>query len=479
MRFLSSGLGRSGLGRPALGVLASATLLAAAPAASADAGVPSPPPPTTDTVIAEQCTKLDTKCQRGAFTVSKSHVIGSDFDFDTGWLPKDGAVQVRLYAYLHGRTRVDMSGTIDATWPDPIRLRPEGMKGTGLLATDDGFVVKAQGRFKVEVAGKEYSWTGDLPGVPGVDLSAVSSVPFDPWAWKGGGLAPKVSGKTKQIELAKVPLTDSLIPIPGIEGGFQLEGQGEFSASYVSLSIAFDELVAKGTIPDVDPTRAFTQVLFSSSPSLDTSLFIHGELERQMTLHFVPGFYFEILGKKFDLELVDIPVALPKTVKTWDFDEVKVHFPLPRIEAKPTPIDLGEISVGKTTEILATLFDTGEAALVVDAEDPNGILAIETKHLEIGGGLSDSLRASITPSVAGPIESKIVLESNDPAAPKIEIQVKAVAVAGDVTPAGDDGATEAAGSCGCRVAGEPRDALWAFALMAGLIGVAARRRVRR
>src|SRR5688500_2980267 len=96
-------------------VLPALALLSSSPRARADE-TPPEPKPTTGVVQAKQCTELDTKCQRGAFTVSKSERIAADFDFDTGWLPKDAPVQVRLVTYLHGRTRVDMSGTIDATW---------------------------------------------------------------------------------------------------------------------------------------------------------------------------------------------------------------------------------------------------------------------------------------------------------------------------------------------------------------------------
>jgi MYXO-CTERM domain-containing protein len=250
-----------------------------------------------------------------------------------------------------------------------------------------------------------------------------------------------------QMELYKLPLTDAIIPIPGIEGGFQLEGQGEFFAQYETLRIAFDELTAKDATPDVDPMKSFTRVLFSSAPALDTSLFIHGELQRQLTLHFIPGFYFEILGKKFDLELLDVPVPIPKTTKAWDFDPVSIHFPLPRIEAKPNPIDLGTIPVGQATPILVTAFDTGEAKLVIDASDPTSVLTIDTKHLEIGGGSSDAVRATITPTAAGPIDTTLLLESNDPLKPKLSIRITANG-AGSTT--GDDPNTEAAGGCGCH-----------------------------
>ncbi|MGZ3420738.1 MAG: hypothetical protein ACXVEE_22875 [Polyangiales bacterium] len=420
-------------------------------AASADDAGPLPDPMPTAATTAAQCSEKDPQCESAKFTVSKSEKIGADFDFDTGWLPASAPIQVRLFSYLHGRTRVDMSGSLEAKWPDPVRLTPIGTNGTGLLATDDGLVAKAQIRFKVNVAGKDYSWEGDIPGAPKVDFAAISSVNFDPWAWKGGPMGPQTSGKTAELDLYKVPLTDSFIPIPGIEGGFELRGQGQFDAGYVSTLIAFDEVVSKGLIPDVDGTHAFTKVLISSAPAFDTSLFVHGELTRQMKLHFIPALYFTIVGKTFALDLVDIPVPLPATTKPWDFDPVAVHVPLPRIEAKPNPIDLGSIPLGKKTAILVSLFDTGEAKLVVDATAPDGQLALETPHLDLVAGLSDAVRGSIEPTAAGPIETKIVLASNDPLVPKLEIKVKANVVEGDA-PASDP-SVEQAGSCGCNTPG--------------------------
>ena len=203
-------------------------------------------------------------------------------------------------------------------------------------------------------------------------------------------------------------------------------------------------------------------MLISSAPALDTSLFIHGELTRQITLHFVPGFYFEILGKKFDLELVDIPVPIPKSTKAWDFDPVAVHFPLPRIEAKPNPIDLGTIPVGQATSILVTTFDTGEPKLVIDAS--TDLLAIDTKHVVIPGGSSDAIRASITPKDPGPIDTTLILESNDPLNPKLSIRV--TANAGNTGDPSADPNTEAAGGCGCRTA--PQTSPFAWLLPLGL-----------
>jgi len=455
-------------------LLGTAVAVADAPRALADTPPPAPDP-TVGTVTAKACTALDLKCERGAFAVSKTDKIALDFDYDTGWLPKDASVQVKLIAQLHGRTRVDLGGTLDSTWPDPVTMKPVAKRDSGLLAIDDGIVVKAKGRFKVTVAGKDFSWEGDLPGIPGVDLQAVGWVTFEPWAWKGGAdmpVPPKVARKTGEITLAKVPLTDAIIPIPGIEGGFELQGEGEFSASYVSTRIAFDELVSKGSVADVTSTSPFTRMFITSVPSFDTSLFIHGEVTHGTTLHFIPALYFSILGKKFDLDLIDIPVALPDSTSNWDFDPVAFHVPLPRLEVKPREVNLGEIPLESPTTITLALFDTGEAKVGLSADDKSGVAIVTEKNLDIEPGTSDALHAQIQPTAEGPIETTILIASNDPMNPSIPVKIKGVVRSG-APPADETGAT---GGCGCGIA--ERDSTNAWVVSLTLLGALLIRRRR-
>ncbi len=202
-------------------------------------------------------------------------------------------------------------------------------------------------------------------------------------------------------------------------------------------------------------------------------MIVHGQLGQQMTLHFVPGFYFAILGSKFELEVVDIPVALPERTKAWDFDPVAFRFPLPRIEARPSPIELGNIPVGKETSVLVTVFDTGEAALSADADDPTKVAVVTTKHLDVAAGTTESLRATITPTAPGPIETAIVVQSNDPFSPKLTIKIRAQAGDGAAPPAETE--TAAAGGCGCRFGDRADRSSLALGALAALLLLRRRR----
>jgi hypothetical protein len=425
------------------------------------------------TVVATACTTPQDHCERAPFLVARGETIGADFDFDTGWVPSGSDVQVRLVAFLHGRTNVQMSGWDDVTWPDALTVNVNGEKASGSIGIDDGFEVRAQARFHVTVAGVTYDWSGDIPGVPKIVLATKTAVTFDPWAWKESGKPASVSGTTGKITIVKVPLTDSIIPIPGIEGGFDLDGEGEFDASYVTTNIAFDEVLNKGAISDVTFSSNVTHALLAESiPAFETSMTVHGELTHGIKLHFLPGFYFTILGSTFDLSLADIPIPLPTTTEDWRFPDVRMHFPLPRIEVVPQTVDLGAMKIGDTKQLDVTAFDTGEAKLVLDAKDPKSVLNVTTSHVEIQPGYSDAVRASFTASALGPFEADIVLDTNDPHTPTT-IHVKGVV--GD--PASTDNAsTDQNGSCGCRAAGRSDDAFYAVIFGAIAIGLATRRR---
>lgn len=411
--------------------------------ASDDAGAP---------IVATACADPIDHCERALFQVERGETIGADFDFDTGWVPSGSAVQVRLIAFLHGRTTVTLGGFDDTTWPEALTMKLTPEKGSGAIGIDDGFEIRAQARFHVTVAGTDYDWSGDIPGVPKLVLTTKQTVFFDPFAWKELGKPAAVSGTTGKVTIVKVPLTSAIVPIPGISGGFDLDGDAEFDASYVTTRIGFDETFDKGAIEDVTFAFPTTHALLAESiPFFETAMTVHGELTHQIKLHFVPGFYFEILGSKFELPIADLPVSLPSSTEDWRFPDVRLHFPLPKVEVSPQDVDLGDVQIGRARELGVSVFDTGEAKLVVDAADPKGTFAVSTAHLAIEPGYSDTVKASFTPTGEGPFEGTIVLTTNDPHTPTT-IHVKGNAVT-NAPPPSDETPANQAGSCGCHFPG--------------------------
>ena len=428
-------------------------------------------PSAASAATASMCSVVETKCERAVLSVSKLEKAPFDFDFDTGWVPNNSPLQVRLVAKLHSRVQVEMGGTLDATWPEPLTLTPKGTKALGRISVDEGVQVEAQGKFSVTVAGTTYAWTGKIPGIPSVNLLAQSSQTFDPWAWKGQTPAATVSADTPTQKLAQIPLTDALIPIPGISGGFELDGGATFSATYDSLRIGFDE---PGGEKDVDLQNPATRLLLSRAPAVDTSVFIHGELVRQVTLHFIPGFYFTILGKTFNLPIANIPLALPASApEPWDFDKVDVHIPLPEISVAKLDVDVGDIPPNVATSVLVPVTDIGEERLVLDTASPAPIAFVDTPHATVDPKMTSNMRVVLTPDKEGKFDVPVFLTSNDPMMPVTEVHLR-----GTVKNGADGGAVSTDSGCGCSTAGGQGSSAPAWAGL-GLVAVVMVRRRRR
>ncbi len=145
-------------------------------------------------VLASMCSQTETKCERANLAVSKLEQGPNDFDYDTGWVPSSSPLQIRIVLAIHDRTQVDLAGTLDSTWPDPITLTPKGTPQQGHISIDEGFEISIQARFTVTVGGQTYSWTGNVPYLPNVNFLASATQTFDPWAWAGGD--PKLTTVT-------------------------------------------------------------------------------------------------------------------------------------------------------------------------------------------------------------------------------------------------------------------------------------------
>lgn len=420
---------------------------------------------------AARCSSAEPRCERASLAVSKAEKAPFDFDFDTGWVPGGSPVQVRVVAKLHSRVGVSMEGTLDATWPEPLTLTPKGEPGRGRLSLDEGLEVEAQGRFSVSVAGVNYSWTGKLPGIPSVNLLAEGSNTFNPWAWKGATPPASITVNTPTTRIARISLTDSFIPIRGISGGFELDGAVDFSATYSTLRIGFDE--PSGSTR-VDRENPFTRLFISSTPAIDTSVFIHGELVRQATLHFIPAFYFTILGTSFSIPIANLPLALPPSKpEPWDFDKVDVHIPLPQIST-PAEVDLGSVPVGAATTVALKVSDVGEELLVVDSASAHPWAFVDTQHATVDRGGTGSVRVVVTPDKEGKFDVPVSLTSNDPLRPVTEVHLRGVAEKKLVPGAGpgDQAAGEEASGCGCRTASRPSESSAPSWAALGLMGFA-------
>jgi hypothetical protein len=244
----------------------------------------------------DQCEGEYAGCARASIAFRHREELPGKFNFDTGWVPSGSPVQVRVRAVLAAHTEITASGALVAGWPEPMALRAVGDPRGGNLAVDYGVQFIARARLSLEVAGAPVNWEGDLPYVPRVDFRAMGNTTFDPWAWQ----PVTASGRTMRVRVADLPLTDAIVRIPGISGGFTLEAAGGVSAAYRSTRISFG-LAADPITASVERVQA----VFMAGPFVEYQPRLEGVLDYTGQVFLYPGLYVSLAGRRWSVSRVE------------------------------------------------------------------------------------------------------------------------------------------------------------------------------
>lgn len=434
--------------------------------------------------LAKPCESDPKTCQIAAIAFSHKNALPIEFAFDTGWTPQNSPVQVHLWAGLYANTHVSLTGALETTWPEAFLLRTPGDKDGGELGYHYGVEIGAQGKVEIEIAGKTYSWVGDLPYIPQFDFQVEAAGGFDAW-----GFAPGVtlSSKSAQQTLAQIGIGDIIGgSIPGIDGGFQLDVALELEATYQTDRIVVETTDGKpvkgGAILSDDGE---TSVEYLSGPSIELDVHPEGTVDYAGVIHMIPAFYVELLGNTWSIPVADIPIGFPITKNDWIFDKKRVHVPLPDLVVTEEEIDFGNVEVGQKNLEPYGLWNAGEAkvyAAVVSSNPETFEVYDATAEVDPTATFDTAIR--FVPKKNGEVKATIFVGSNDPSHPVQMITVRGVGYGGldDLPSPGPD---QEAG-CACLVAGAGADGGGAGGEAAPLVGIAValaaarrRRRARR
>ena len=474
----------------ALALVLAATNSFAQDASTSDASDPDMP------VLA--CPGGSLGCAHAAIAYSRQVGLPLEFDIDTGWWPSGSPVQVRFRSALTGHTRVDAAGELHAAWPMPMTLRALPTAGTGLLESDYGIVLDARVRLHLEVSGTTYNWEGSVPYVPHIDFRAMASTAFDPWAWD----PINVRGSTMRQHLADVPLTDSFIPIPGVSGGLSFDAQADLATSYRSTQITFGG--------DADPLTQSTDhvlALFTAGPSVDYFPQLEGQVDQTITMRIYPSIYVELLGRRWMVDLFELPVDIGPIAQPWVFDPSQAHLLLPDVQRRSNVvIDFGDVPVGSRASDGVPFDSLGDVDLYVRAPNAAGGFFYPRSTSTAPPHSTITMPVEFAPAVEGPAEVRVPFVTSDPDTPAVYVTLRGNGIAGPsdasvVTDASSDVANDVdrgdasdadggdgglggamRGGCGCAVPGRHGDSSAlggsVLVMMALASGWSRRRRVR-
>jgi MYXO-CTERM domain-containing protein len=424
-------------------------------------------------------------CARAGIAYRRREGLPAELDVDTGWVPSSAPVAVRFRAVVAGHTTVEAAGTLEGAWPEALTLRAIGTPQSGYLESDWGVQIGARLRLHLSTRFATFDWEGNVPYVPRVDMRATAATVFDPWAWDGA----RVTGRTMRQHIADVPLTEALIPIPGISGGLSFDAQVEVTTLYRSTRITFGMAA--------DPITASTErvrAMFSGGPQAEFLAQLEGRVEHTLTVRIYPSVYVSLLGARWMLGVGDIPVNPPAIGSDWVFDPARAVLLLPDVRARGVVVDFGEVPVGATARREVEFDSLGRADLWVASPPsvPGAAFAFPVPDAIAAPRTTAALPVEFRPMEAGAMEQRVTFRTNDPDTPEVTVTLRGTGVlvadagavpdAGEMGDAGDGGdggltSGHAAGSCGCSTPGSAPGAR-AWAAMALAVGLTASRRRR-
>lgn len=384
-----------------------------------------------------------------------------DVMFDTGWVPAGAPVQVRFGVFLGGSTEVDLGGTVLTSWPVGLDVSVPGRPMTGHFAVNYGLEVIARIRFDVSVAGIRYTWEGDIPipgGIPR-DLRLADDLVFDPFVLPPRDPRPVlVWDDTDVVTVLDIDLTDAIIPIPGIGGGFLVDAVGELEGSYqtdsIELSDAIAPIVEEGASTVVRPDPG----AIGFGAAKDMTVLPHGTIGYDGVITLIPRLYIEIVGRRFDLTLAEIPVNVVDRTTDTDFNTADVHVPLPDVRVDPTNLVFGDVRAGDSGEQLLTIANDGEAELAVSLRPPSAPFSVASPSAVIPPFSSVRIAVRFDPIDGGSRNGVLLIDTTDPDTPLVTVRLNGQGV-GSFDDAGfadgglgDGGYGTMDGGCGCRTA---------------------------
>lgn len=402
--------------------------------------------------------------------------------FDTGWVPAGSPLQVRFALFAGGETEADLAGRSLVWWPSPLSVAVPGTPETGRFAIDYGIEILARIRFDVTVAGTHYTWEGDIPiGSIPHDLRMAASAGFDSMLLEPMTPRPiSIADATERFRAFDADLA-GLTGIPGLSGGFAVDAEGQLQADYRTDRIEIGdaplpiELEGGSTVAGADEgTTGF-------GAAKDVVIQPIGSVDYDGIVTLYPTFYFEILGRRFDLALTSVAVPIVDLGREARFDPVTVHVPLPDARVEPRALDFGAVDVGDRAMQRLEIRNEGEAELTVTPRMARAPFEIADGAIVVAPRSARSVEVSFAPLEPGPAAAMLFLDTDDPDESLIVVRLSGDGTESSIADGGPGdggyGGARTAGGCGCRVDGRaPSRASFALASVLALTLLVRRRR---
>ena len=367
------------------------------------------------------------------FELRDSAPLYDGAEFDTTWIPADSPLQVRFQIVSEGGAEIEMEGVGHLGWPEGLTALVEPVAESGLILVDA--VLSAVTSVRFNVAGYTYDSEIDRRSIA-IEGEGV----FTPFLLNGdvpSSVSVLFEGATNEL------LNFSYNVFTGVSVQFTTDLGPQATTVFNGVNWYLD-----GERVDRSGQRAVVEPLGEPVQPLEAQLVGRWQDELSLVLNPVFSVCVDLIGC-WDLVDIDIPIPLASDDYEQMFPPVPMEFPLPVLETTLSRADFGTVVVGTVANIQVPISNVG----LMDLEGSAAIFGSPyfvsyPSSFLASPSTTDGLVLTFAPELAGDFDGTLVLESNDPLLPRIEIEVVGTAVLPDESD-GTDG-TNGEGNGGGR-----------------------------
>ena len=252
-----------------------------------------------------------------------------DFSFDSDWFPMNAPLQLRLIVHGGNTVKINMPGQGRYDW-DSETIDFLGDPDAGHLGLDIGLTLDAKIRF--DVLGLQ--WESDIIGP--YDYAVIAEDGFTPYLLPGNPERPvTIDDQTDPVTFVSVPVTPDIIVAAG---NLDIDAYVIVAAALAGDSIEAVTLDPMAQLATVTAEGEAVSLLAGPGP-LPDPLEVDGtlvcELSTDVTIVLKPTLVMEILGQKFEIADIEIPIELPPFADILRLGPVAMSFPRPPPPPEP------------------------------------------------------------------------------------------------------------------------------------------------
>lgn len=338
--------------------------------------------------------------------------LWNDSEFDTGWVPASSPLQVRFQIESTGGAGVEMEGVGHMGWPEGLTVAIDPVPDSGEIIVDAALEAVTSIKFDVDI----YSWESEIDR-RGIDVEGEAF--FSPFLLQGD--VPEVvevlfEGDTNEL------LNWSFQVFTGVSAGITVDLGPEALTTFTGENWYID-----GERVDTVGQEAWVEPLGEAYQEVNAEYIGSWNSSLDLVLNPVFEVCVDLVGC-WDLVDLDIPIPLASDDFDQFFPTTSLMFPLPVMGDLPARHDFGTIDVGSSAVLELPIENIGAMDLEgLSIIEGDAYFSVYPEYFQAGPARTDGVVISFTPGAEGDFEGMLVLQSNDPLEPVIEIPLLASA----------------------------------------------------